>query len=111
MADYAGACHRAALCADPVGSNPPTGYGFVPIAEVAAGHKVDASHSFSCPIAYRAMRYEPIHIWKSFIGYNYQRMSPIDALGVPGPQDPGRFSWVIRGSVRAPVGRKALLAG
>src|SRR5260370_37777460 len=32
-----------------------------------------------------------------FIGYNYQRMSPIDALGVPGPQDPGRFSWVIRG--------------
>jgi hypothetical protein len=23
MADYAGACHRAALCVDPVGSNPP----------------------------------------------------------------------------------------
>jgi len=23
MADYAGACHRAALCADPLGSNPP----------------------------------------------------------------------------------------
>jgi len=22
LADYAGACHRAALCADPVGSNP-----------------------------------------------------------------------------------------
>src|SRR6266403_3227556 len=25
MAGYAGACHRAALCADPVGSNPPYG--------------------------------------------------------------------------------------
>src|SRR5271169_6691532 len=30
MADYAGACHRAVLCADPVGSNPPL-YGAVEV--------------------------------------------------------------------------------
>ena len=29
MANYAGACHRAALCADPLGSNPP--YALAPI--------------------------------------------------------------------------------
>jgi hypothetical protein len=29
MAGYAGACHRAALCADPVNSNPPYGLDFV----------------------------------------------------------------------------------
>jgi hypothetical protein len=28
MVDYAGACHRAALCADPLGSNPPDGLGW-----------------------------------------------------------------------------------
>jgi hypothetical protein len=26
MTGYAGACHRAAPCADPLGSNPPTSY-------------------------------------------------------------------------------------